>query len=185
MFKSIQFKSLCLSSCVFLHSHLLYAGSGSVSLKSEIILEPACLINKKSTLNGANLNKLGSLDFGDQDASFLSASTTFSNETNNAIHILCPEGSNVKVAFNAGMNGSHVPSQFSSNYQRAMSNGNGEYIAYQIYENNKSGKVLTPESNIEFLGGSEYIFRIYSEAVNAQSLSKGEYTDQITVTVNF
>jgi hypothetical protein len=34
-------------------------------------------------------------------------------------------------------------------------------------------------------GGSEYVVRLYAEAVNAQSLSKGEYTDQITVTVNF
>ena len=185
MFENIKFKSLCLSLCVFFHSHLLYAGSGSVSLKSEITLEPACLINQKSTLNGANLNKLGDLDFGDLDASFSSVSAMLSNETNNAIHILCPVGSNVKVAFNAGRNANHVPSQFAANYQRAISNGGGEYIAYQIYENNKSGKVLTPETSIDFLGGSEYVVRLYAEAVHAQSLSKGEYTDQITVTVNF
>lgn len=185
MFKNIQFKPICLSLCVFMHSHLLYAGSGSISLKSEIVLEPACLINQKSTLNSANLNKLGDLDFGDQDASFSSVSATLSNEANNAIHILCPVGSNVKVAFNAGHNANHVPSQFVANFQRAMANGNGEYIAYQIYENNKSGKVLTPETSIDFLGGSEYVVRLYAEAVNAQSLSKGEYTDQITVTINF
>ncbi len=185
MFENIKFSSICLSLCIFLHSHLLYAGFGSVSLTSEIILEPACLINQKTILNGANLNKLGDLDFGDQDASFSSVSAILSNQTNNAIYILCPVGSNVKVAFNAGQNTNQVPSQFAANYQRAMSNGSGEYIAYQIYENNKSGKVLTPETSIDFLGGSEYIIRLYAEAVNAQSLSKGEYTDQITVTINF
>ena len=34
MFENIKFKSLCLSLCFF-HSHLLYAGSGSVSLKAK------------------------------------------------------------------------------------------------------------------------------------------------------
>lgn len=185
MLKNIQFKPLWLSLYFFLHSHLLYADFGSVSLKSEIILEAACLINQKSTLNGVNLNKLGNLDFGDQDANFSLVSVMLSNEANNAIHILCPLGSNVNVSFNAGRNANHVPSQFSANYQRAMSNGSDEYIAYQIYENNKSGKILTPETSIYFLGGSEYIIRLYAEAINAQSLPKGEYTDQITVTVNF
>lgn len=185
MCKNKLLKKLILVYFVLLHSHLLYASSGNVSLKSEINLEPACLINQKNTLQGSNLNKLGSLNFDDQYSNFNLTSTTLSNESNNAIQVLCPEGSNVKVLFNAGTNANHVPNQFAANYQRAMSNGNGDYIAYQIYENSKSGKVLTPQTSIDFLGGSEYTIRLYAEAVNTRVLQKGEYTDQITITINF
>ncbi|WP_173912088.1 spore coat protein U domain-containing protein [Acinetobacter sp. Marseille-Q1618] len=185
MFKSTVLKTLCLSGCVFLHTNLVYAGSGSVNLTSEITLEPACLINQNSTLQGEDISQLGQLDFGEQGSGFTHASAILSNESNNAISILCPEGSLVKVAFNAGLNATQVPPQFAAEYQRAMANGAGEYIAYQIYENNKAGRVLTPEASLEFLGGAEYVFRIYAEAVNLQLLSKGEYSDQITITVNF
>lgn len=185
MFKSMKLKTLCLSGCVFFNTQFVYAGSGSVSLKSEITLEPACLINQKNALQGEHIPQLGLLDFGEQGSAFTQASAILSNEFNNAISILCPEGSHVKVVFNAGLNATQVPPQFAAEYQRAMANGAGEYIAYQIYENNKAGKVLTPEASLDFLGGDEYVFRIYAEAVNLQSLSKGEYSDQITISVNF
>ncbi len=94
-------------------------------------------------------------------------------------------GSNVKVAFNAGRNANHVPSQFAMNYQRAMSNGGGEYIAYQFYEIINLERCLLQKPVSIFWGKWVLFVRLYAEAVNAQSLSKGEYTNQITVTVNF
>lgn len=161
-----------------------FAGQGLTRLKSTLNLEPACIINSKIVTNGSSNQKLGELDFGDQSAGFSSVNTTLTNEFN-AIKIHCPVNSRVNVSFNAGQNSANIPSVNQSKANRAMSDGAGHFIAYQIYRDNKSGTVLTPQTQLNFDGGVEQQIKIYAEAYNGSNVVKGQYTDQITVTIAF
>lgn len=161
-----------------------FAGQGQMRLKSTLSLEPACIINSKTIVNGSSNQKIGELDFGDQSAGFISVNTMLSNEFN-AIKIHCPMNSRVSVSFNAGQNAANIPTVNQSKADRAMSNGAGYFIAYQIYQDNKSGTVLTPQTQLTFDGGTEYQIKVYAEAYNAGRIVQGQYTDQITVTIAF
>lgn len=161
-----------------------FAGQGQTRLSSTLNLEPACIINSKTVVNGVSNQKIGELDFGDQSSGFSSVNTMLTNEFN-AIKIYCPMNSRVNVSFNAGRNAANVPTVNQSKADRAMSNGNGYFIAYQIYRDNKSGTVLTPQTQLNFDGGAEHQIRVYAEAYNAGRIVQGQYTDQITVTIAF
>ncbi|WP_163120837.1 spore coat protein U domain-containing protein [Acinetobacter portensis] len=161
-----------------------FAGQGQMRLNSTLNLVPACLINGKTVVTGTSDRKFGDIDFGDQSAGFSSVNTTLTNEFN-AIKIHCPVNSRVSVSFSAGQNSANVPNVNKSKAERAMTDGAGHYIAYQIYRDNKNGVVLSPQTQLSFDGGVEQQVRIYSEAYNAGGLVKGQYIDQITVTVAF
>lgn len=161
-----------------------FAGQGQTRLSSEIVLEPSCLINSKVVVNGSINQKIGEINFGEQSAGFTTVNTMLTNEFN-AIKIHCPLNTEVNVTFNAGQNSTNVPTVNEGKANRAMTDGNGHYIAYQIFQDNKNGKVLTPTTQLRFDGGSEQQIRVYAEAYSSNRVVKGQYFDQITVTIAF
>lgn len=177
----VSMRILSLSFCI---AGPAFAAQGQVSLKSTLKLEPSCLINNLVVKDGESSSVLGQIDFGSQSSAFASADAMLSNQFN-AIKIHCPENSAVSISFNQGEHSSNIPAGFQNMAQRAMSNGSGQFIAYQLYRDNKQGLVITPSTQIAMTGGTEHLLKIYAEALNNQLLMKGEYLDRITVTIQF
>lgn len=168
----------------FFYVSATYAGQGQIRFKSTLNLEPACLINAKSVNNGVSDQRLGDINFGDHAANFTTVNTTLVNEFN-AIQIYCPANSKVTISFNGGRNSANVSTVNQVKAERAMSDGAGHYIPYRIYRDSPNGTILSSQTQLTFDGGTEQQVKIYAEAYNNGQIVKGQYVDQITVTITF
>ena len=175
-------KYLLLGLTVF--SNTCFAGQGTVNLTSSLSLVAACLINSQSYTNETGV-AVGDLDFGNQSSAFDVVTTTLTNNVNNTIKILCPTGINPSIQFGSGNHADSVPTGLQATYSRAMSNGAGVYIAYNLYRDSRNGMLLSPTEIVTFSGGVEETFNLFAEAANTSNLPLGQYTDVLIVTVSF
>ena len=166
-------------------SNLCFAGQGSVNLTSSLTLVSACMVNSQSYINETGGIALGDLDFGNQSSAFDVVTTTLTNNANNTIKILCPTGVDSSIQFGSGNHADSIPTGLQATYSRAMSNGAGAYIAYNLYRDSRNGILLSPTEIVTFSGGVEETFNIFAEAKNISNLPLGQYTDTIIVTVSF
>ncbi len=165
-------------------SNLCFAGQGTVNLNSSLTLVSACMVNSQSYANQTGI-ALGDLDFGNQSSAFDIVTTTLTNNSNNNIKILCPTGVDSSIQFDSGNHADSIPTGLQATYSRAMSNGAGAYIAYNLYRDSRNGILLSPTEIVTFSGGVEETFNIFAEAKNISNLPLGQYTDTIIVTVSF
>lgn len=165
---------------------LLNAGEIGAKLTSQIELLPSCSINNNVVENNAaNLN-FGTIDFGEATTGFkgvLEASLV--NNGNSGFKIECAGISTVKIIFGAGNNDSNIPASFSQNYYHALSNGK-DFIAYNLLYGLNKQVIKANEAFILNDMNNKKNIDIFGQAAHDGSrISKGEYKDIVSITIEF
>lgn len=155
-------------------------------LNVQIELEPSCEINNQPVSNATNGLNFGQLDFGETTAAFNQViETSLSQGSTSGLTIQCPGNAPIKVTFGAGQNDSKVPAPFGANYFRAISNGT-DFLAYNILygtarEALRPNQIITLTNN-----GQPQTLNLMGQTVNnGRSVSLGQYTDTIPITIEF
>lgn len=178
-------KCFALLVCSFV---LSFANAGYLvaNLDVQLELEPSCMINNQNVNNGTSGLNFGQLDFGDTRAAFNQViETSLSNASTSGLTIQCPGNSPIKITFGAGQNDSKVPVPFGTNYFRAISNGT-DFLAYNILYGT-AREVLRPNQTITLTNnGQPQTLNLMGQTVNnGRSVSLGQYTDTIPITIEF
>ncbi|WP_151798747.1 spore coat protein U domain-containing protein [Acinetobacter bereziniae] len=167
-------------------SSLSNAGQLAAKLNVQLELEPSCQINNQYVNNGTNGLNFGQLDFGETTAAFNQViETSLSLGSTSGLTIQCPGNAPIKVTFGAGQNDSKVPAPFGANYFRAISNGT-DFLAYNILYGT-AREVLRPDQSITLTNnGQSQTLNLMGQTVNnGRSVSLGQYTDTIPITIEF
>lgn len=101
-----------------------------------------------------------------------------------AISVACTRGSSaVTIGLNTGSNAAHA----SNGMTRAMSNGAGGYLSYDLYTSATYGTVWNSSNTISYSPTSlaTTSFTVYGRIPALQNVVVGSYTDNITATVTF
>lgn len=162
------------------------AGQLAAKLNVQLELEPACKINNQTVNNETNGLNFGQLDFGETTAAFNQViETSLSNASTSGLTIQCPGNSPIKITFGAGQNDTKVPEPFSTNYFRAITNGT-DFLAYNLLYGTAK-EVLKPNQTITLTNnGQPQTFNLMGQTVNnGRSVSLGQYTDTIPITIEF
>ena len=163
-----------------------YAETGTIRLNTKIEFFESCLINNQGVDKNANNTSFGELNFGNYSATFDGSQQTQLTSNNGAgLTIRCEQGISPRIKFGPGLHDRSVPEAFASQYFRAVSNGQ-DYIAYNIILAS-SNEVLSPNKTINLnRNGEAQTLNIIGEVVNnGRTVSAGQYTDTIAVTLEF
>jgi spore coat protein U-like protein len=126
------------------------------------------------TLNSAILN------FGGYDPISTNAAIPLDGVT--TFQISCTKGLNVIITMNSGLNSGHTQQT-----TRAMSDGSGNYLSYELYINAGRSNVWTNTNPLSFISTS-YAMRtqtIYGRVPGSQNIPAGRYSDTVTITATF
>jgi spore coat protein U-like protein len=123
------------------------------------------------------------LAFGAYDP--LVANATTALDAAGSVDITCTKGAATTIGLNAGNNAASA-----SGTTRAMSNGGGSFLSYEIYQEsgrttvwtNSGAGLLTPPVAPSKATRS---FPTYGRVPAGQDAAAGSYTDTVTATVNF
>lgn len=155
-------------------------------LNVQIELESSCEINNQSVSNGTNGLNFGQLNFGETTAAFNQIiETSLSHGSTSGLTIQCLGNAPIKITFGAGQNDSKVPAPFGANYFRAISNGT-DFLAYNILYGT-AREALRPNQSITLTNnGQPQTLNLMGQTVNnGRSVSLGQYTDTIPITIEF
>ena len=120
------------------------------------------------------------LNFGSYDPIGLNASASLDGAT--TFQISCTKGLNVVITMNGGQNSSHAQQT-----TRAMSDGSGNYLGYELYTNPGRSNVWTSTNSVNFVSTS-YAMRtqtVYGRVPGSQNKPAGNYSDVVTITATF
>lgn len=130
---------------------------------------------------GANCTITGStLAFGAYNV--LSSTVTQVTGTN-ALSVACTRGATaVTIALGSGNNAAHA-----SGTTRALSNGSGNYLSYELYTSNTYATVWNASNTVSYSPTSlaATSFTVYGEIPAQQNVLFGNYTDSVQATVSF
>ena len=174
-----------LLACSFVSS-FVGAAQLAAKLNVQIELESSCEINNQSVSNGTNGLNFGQLNFGETTAAFNQViETNLSQGSTSGLTIQCLGNAPIKVTFGAGQNDSKVPAPFGANYFRAISNGT-DFLAYNILYG-IAREALRPNQSITLTNnGQPQTLNLMGQTVNnGRSVSLGQYTDTIPITIEF
>lgn len=158
----------------------------NVSLQMQIELLPSCVVNRQYYNAGSSGVDFGRLDFGEVAAyQSITLNTSLINQNDNRISIQCSGVGDFKMLFGAGKNDNKVPVKQQGKFFRAMSNGR-DYVAYNLlFGPNKL--VQKPQSSV-FLpsNNTQHSIELYAEAIlDGKRITAGEYSDMISITIEF
>ncbi|GGP23150.1 Csu type fimbrial protein [Silvimonas iriomotensis] len=158
-------------------SGIAMGGTTTGQVNSTMTLTAACQVNGSTTSTGVNF---GSLNFGSQTTLFSTASAQV-NGGSGAIAVQCSPGSGATLTFQAGLHDAQV-----TGGGRAMANGAGKFIPYDIYSDAGYSTVLASGSSVNITeDGTTQTVNIYGRAVGVAGLTPGTYSDVIAVQLNF
>jgi len=131
-------------------------------------------ITQTCTISGSTLG------FGSYNV--LSASVLQVNAS--ALSVACTRGSSaVTIGLNTGSNPTHA-----SGTTRAMSNGAGAYLSYELYTSATYATVWSNSTTVSYnpiTSLATTSFSVYGEIPALQNVVVGSYTDSVTATVTF
>lgn len=120
------------------------------------------------------------LAFGEYDP--LSATPASANAS--ALTVACTRGAGgVTIGLNTGSNPTHAVGT-----TRAMSNGAGDYLSYELYTSSSYLTVWSTTNTVALPTPSSMAsttLTVYGRIPALQNVSVGSYTDSVTATVNF
>jgi len=179
-------KLLCplsiLSLFVVISSHQSFAAdsiTGTVGVSMTLV--GSCLVNGGEVATGSSF---GNLDFGSQKTLFSQATASVKSSGGTQLTITCnaDTGTTPTITLINGANDTNA----SASYNHAMKNGNS-YINYSLYSDAGHSTVIAP--NTAFFSskndGSNETVAIYAKAVGKSGLAVGQYTDTITLKIDF
>ena len=177
----MKHRNICLA---LLTSSLLLASVAQAAtvtgqVNSSLVLTSACMVNGASGTTGLNF---GSLNFGTVTALFTQVNAQVIGGGGGAVSILCSSG--VVPVLRVGA-GSHDGQ--SSGGIRALADGAGNYIAYDLYADSGTSNVLAVDATITFptSTGVAQTVNIYGKALGKAGLPIGRYTDTVAVELSF
>jgi spore coat protein U-like protein len=124
----------------------------------------------------------------------IAASPTVSVGSYDALHgavsatgtltLTCTTGSVAVIALDTGANGSHA-----TGTTRAMSDGNSDYLSYELYQNSGHTVLWGTNANAATENAATSTtpvdYTVYALVPASQDVPPGSYSDSVTVTVTF
>lgn len=150
------------------------AGTGTGTLTVQATVNASCSVSD------------GTLNFGTYDP------TAGADNSSSSVNVTCTNGTGFSVAMGDGKNGT-------SDTTRAMDDGNGHTLGYQLYTDTNRANVWvstcsqTPanpapsatDCDYGVGNGSASSVTVYGQIPAGQYVTAGSYTDSVTMTVNF
>ncbi len=153
------------------------AGSSSTTFQVSMTVTQNCKITTS-----------GNFNFGNYDPVVANALAPLQVTTPGFISVNCNKNTtSVWVGLDTGTNSSHAP----TGSTRAVSDGNGDYIGYDFYQDSAFTTVWgNTSATAPTLGPftsakTPVTANVYGQAPAGQDVPAGTYTDTITATVNF
>lgn len=149
------------------------------SITSTLTLTAACQVNGGTATSGLNF---GALNFGTVDALFTSANAQVQRSGGGAMSILCSAGAIPVIKVSAGLHDGQ-----SSGGTRALADGAGNFVPYDLYTDAGASNVLAIGGTITLptSTGTAQTVNLYGRAVGKAGLPPGIYTDTISVELSF
>ena len=149
------------------------------SINSTLTLISACQVNGSSGTSGLNF---GALNFGTQDALFVTANAQVLGGGGGAMSILCSAGTVPVIKVRAGLHDGQ-----SSGGTRALADGAGNFVPYDLYTDTGRTTLLAIDGTITLptSTGVAQTVNLYGKAVGKAGLPAGVYSDTISVELSF
>ena len=149
------------------------------SINSTLTLISACQVNGTSGTSGLNF---GALNFGTQDALFVTANAQVLGGGGGAMSILCSAGTVPVVKVRAGLHDGQ-----SSGGTRALADGAGNFVPYDLYTDTGRTTLLAIDGTITLptSTGVAQTVNLYGKAVGKAGLPAGVYSETISVELSF
>ncbi|MFP3446725.1 spore coat U domain-containing protein [Pseudomonas sp. SIMBA_067] len=149
------------------------------SINSTLTLISACQVNGSSGTSGLNF---GALNFGTQDALFVTANAQVLGGGGGAMSILCSAGTVPAIKVRAGLHDGQ-----SSGGTRALADGAGNFVPYDLYIDTGRTTLLAIDGTITLptSTGVAQTVNLYGKAVGKAGLPAGVYSDTISVELSF
>ncbi|GLO09926.1 protein CsuA [Pseudomonas putida] len=149
------------------------------SINSTLTLISACQVNGSSGTSGLNF---GALNFGTQDALFVTANAQVLGGGGGAMSILCSAGTVPAIKVRAGLHDGQ-----SSGGTRALADGSGNFVPYDLYTDTGRTTLLAIDGTITLptSTGVAQTVNLYGKAVGKAGLPAGVYSDTISVELSF
>jgi len=149
------------------------------SINSTLTLISACQVNGTSGTSGLNF---GALNFGTQDALFVTANAQVLGGGSGAMSILCSAGTVPVIKVRAGLHDGQ-----SSGGTRALADGAGNFVPYDLYTDTGRTTLLAIDGTITLptSTGVAQTVNLYGKAVGKAGLPAGVYSDTISVELSF
>ncbi|MGA9095928.1 MAG: spore coat U domain-containing protein [Pseudomonas alloputida] len=149
------------------------------SISSTLTLTAACQVNGTSGTSGLNF---GALNFGTQDALFVTANAQVLGGGGGAMSILCSAGTVPVIKVRAGLHDGQ-----SSGGTRALADGSGNFVPYDLYTDAGRTALLAVDDTITLptSTGTAQTVNLYGKAVGKAGLPAGVYSDTISVELSF
>ena len=149
------------------------------SINSTLTLISACQVNGSSGTSGLNF---GALNFGTQDALFVTANAQVLGGGGGAMSILCSAGTVPVIKVRAGLHDGQ-----SSGGTRALADGSGNFVPYDLYTDAGRTALLAVDDTITLptSTGAAQTVNLYGKAVGKAGLPAGVYSDTISVELSF
>lgn len=148
--------------------HAASAGSSTGTLSVSATVVAKCTVANQT------------LGFGNWDAITYGSANLDATAT---ISFTCTKGSSgVNVTADNGANSANA-----SGTTRAMSDGAGNYLSYELYTDSGHSTIwnTTNKFTPSFASGTSATATVYGRVPSGQSASVGAYSDSVTMTINF
>ncbi|SDS98340.1 Spore coat protein U (SCPU) domain-containing protein [Pseudomonas asplenii] len=148
-------------------------------ITSTLTLTSSCLIN--GAAGASNLN-FGTLNFGTATSLFNQAGIQLQASGGGAVAVLCSAGTTPIVTVQGGLHDGA-----SSGGTRALSDGAGNFVAYDLYTDSGLNNLLSNTGiiNMATSTGALQSLNLWGKAVGKPGLPAGTYTDTISVQLSF
>lgn len=155
---------------------LLSWDSGNVTLTANFVVPSLCQLNSTSTVDFGNINDI--------------STTKHDYTAQGAVNSTCNFGTPYSIYLGDGNN--RIPGGF-----RRMTNGNNEYIPYQLYKDSNYSTVWDTTGGVTNVGGSGGVSKtgsgsaqstpVYGKIPQGTSIAStpGNYSDSVVVTVTY
>ncbi|MNO39247.1 Spore Coat Protein U domain protein [compost metagenome] len=149
------------------------------NITSTLTLTAACQVNGGSGASGLNF---GALNFGTQDALFVSADAQVLGGGGGAMSILCSAGTVPSIRLRAGTHDGQ-----SSGGTRALADGAGNFVPYDFYADSGHTQPLAIGDTLTLptSTGVAQTVNLYGQARGKAGLPAGTYTDTVAVELTF
>jgi len=154
---------------------ILFIISGKINATvSTGSLPISTIVSANCTLTSAVLN------FGNYDPIHANISAPLNGTT--TFQIACTKGSNAVISLNNGLNSSNAQGT-----TRAMSDGSGHYLSYELYSNSGRSNIWSNTNPVAYASTSSTAISeiIYGKIPAAQNSTAGNYIDTVTITATF
>ncbi|EPL10596.1 spore coat U domain-containing protein [Pseudomonas sp. CF161] len=148
-------------------------------INSTLTLISSCQVNG---VGGSSSLNFGTLSFGTANSLFTEAAGQVLGGGGGALSILCSSGTTPAIKVRAGSHDGQ-----SSGGSRALADGNGNFVPYDLYTDTGHSQLLAIDGVITLASstGVAQTVNLYGKAVGKAGLPAGNYSDTIAVELTF